>query len=126
MYANYSHDGKGINLSDSQAHLILSPKLLSLVKQNVSALNGEAGVLDTDPICDCQEYDLKLTKVTIKKMAADQAQANVSFINLGVPTNLKITLIWTSHAWRIDDIFKIGVPSFRNRLEKEIQGNVKI
>jgi hypothetical protein len=125
VYSHYALNRKGIDFNDpQQTSLFFSPTLRNLIKQDLSLIHeGDAsGALGADPICACQDYDdLKVIKVSIKKIGTDRAEAKVVLLNLGRFTyTLKIRLLWTSRGWRIDDISYEGMPSLRKMLEAEI------
>jgi hypothetical protein len=65
-----------------------------LIRIDQSVMRGEAGVLDMDPICRCQDFDLKTTAVEVTMSGSRQSRAKVSFENLGERHDVNFNLVW--------------------------------
>jgi hypothetical protein len=123
IYSQYHLNGEGgINIFDTQPNNFVSPSLFKLIQQDNLLLEGEAGDVDADPICACQDHDkLKITKITINQKNSQTAAATVYFKNLDTETRVDFSLLKVNGNWRIDDIGNEGMPSLRLTLEHEIQ-----
>lgn len=122
IYTRYALNGPGVSLSGADATPFITPSLQALVRRDEALLRGEAGVLDADPICACQDFDIqKLDRVVVKSNSAQsEATAVVSFHNLGRAQTIELKLLNTPVGWRIDDISYEGMLSIRRALLREI------
>ncbi|CAN7759661.1 YbjP/YqhG family protein [Caballeronia sp. LjRoot34] len=121
IYATYTKDGTPPRFSGVGSNAIVSPSLVKLIKRDQRVLRGEAGVLDMDPLCRCQDFDLKTTGVAVTMLARLKAAGTVSFENLGSRHEVTFSLVWSGGGWRIDDIREGNQPSLRRALRAEIQ-----
>lgn len=134
VYALYAKNGKGATLTSRY----YDSTLLRLVTTDNKLNAGEIGVLEGDPICDCQDWagiwDLK---IEVERQGQSQALANVTFA-LTAPNGrkqadlrkLQITLVQERGQWRIYDILDESDPKapfdLRKELEKDIASLRKI
>lgn len=121
IYAAYTKDGRPAQLSGVERTGVASPSLATLIKLDQHVLRGEAGVLDMDPICRCQDFDLKTSGIEVTMRAPHKAAGMVSFENLGTRHNVTLSLVWSNGQWRIDDIREGSQPSLRRALKAEIE-----
>lgn len=121
VYARYTAHGTPLDIDDAAAATVYEPSLLALMREDRRVLQGEAGVLDADPLCACQDHDVR--KVTWQLQAAGSAgwSARVSFENLGQAQHLVLALVRGPSGWRIADISGENIPSLRASLQDEIQ-----
>ena len=105
LYEHYSHGdpeylGRG-------ASTTFDPELLSLLKRDQArAGRGEAGRLDWDPICGCQDgEEVKLLRIEIRSTGRSKAQAKVrlQFPN-DEPVERRIDLTVEGGHWRVSDV----------------------
>lgn len=120
VYAQYKAGGTPIDPTGPDARTIYDPALLALILTDRKAVNGEAGVLDADPICACQDYDIKTIKLSVRSKGAGRAEATASFHNLGQATVVRFDLSSVGGNWRIADIHQKGLGSLRKALADEI------
>ncbi|PXV61560.1 Protein of unknown function [Dyella jiangningensis] len=123
IYASYTLNGPGIPLSGEGAKPFLTPSLRQLVDRDQQLLHGEAGVLDADPLCACQDFDIRKLDGIAKRPDSTYGRTNVdvTFHNLGRVQTIELTLIKTGDGWRIDDIGYSGMPSIRQALTEEVE-----
>lgn len=121
VYARYTAHGHPIDIGSEEAENIYAPALLALLREDRRTLAGEAGVLDADPICACQDYDIRSVKVDVKPMDAHRFSATARFHNLGVPQTIRFDLLRTASGWRIADIHEPNIDSLQSSLEDEIK-----
>lgn len=133
-YQHYGKNGKGIDFGGPSAHRYYHSSLIALMRADAKA-NGpdNVGVLDSDPLCSCQDWDgIFELKIDLQLEAPGRAQAEASFALDDVPhrnrdswRKLKIQLRAEHGAWRIYDVLDVspGQPPFdvRNALIRDIQ-----
>jgi hypothetical protein len=122
VYAPYEAKGEPVDLTGPAAESILTPSLATLLRDDAQAVDGEVGVLEADPICACQDFDIRNVVVSVEADGAGRAKATVKFKNLGHPTQIRFDLATLQGAWRIADIHEDNLPSLRKVLEDEIKG----
>ena len=104
LYAAYTYNGTPPAIDTKGKDAIASPSLLKLIAKNRRALNDEAGVLDADPVCQCQDFDLKTSAIEVELAGRNRAKATVAFTNFNHPDKVRLNLVWADGRWRIDDI----------------------
>lgn len=120
IYSQYTPEGSPPSIQSLKAAPVLSPALLSLIKENSAILHGEVDVLDSDPICVCQDYDtIRVSRIDVQITNQHHANATVMFTNLGNRKTVRFKLVWVNHGWRIDDINNPLTPSLRAVLLEE-------
>lgn len=120
VYQRYQPGGHPISPTDSRADLIYSHALLELMANDRRAVQGEAGVVDADPICACQGYGIRTVQITVQTRPQGRVWATAAFSNLGKHTTIGFDLIPAGSSWRIADIRESNVPSLRAALKAEI------
>ncbi|MGC1361241.1 MAG: hypothetical protein WA419_03240 [Silvibacterium sp.] len=96
LYARYGFNGNPENLSEENASEAFDASLLALVKADAAAAGqGYAGGLDYDPVCNCQETDVKFPglKTMIELVNANRAMATVRFTIDNIPNRIMLTLV---------------------------------
>ena len=104
LYAAY---GKvpGPDYLGRQAKDVFSPALLDLMRREAAHTpKGEVGALDGDPICNCQDYEIRDVSVSVTMAGATSATAIVNFRNLGRAEAIGLDLVWAKGGWRVDDV----------------------
>ncbi len=120
IYSQYTHQGSPPAIQSPKAIPLLSPALLSLIKENSVVLHGEVDALDSDPICVCQDHDtIHISRIDVQLADQYHANATVKFTNLGSRNTVRFKLLWVNHGWRIDDIGNPLTPSLRAVLLEE-------
>lgn len=120
VYAHYAADGSPPDLDDAHAATIYADSLLALMRADRRALQGDAGVLDADPLCACQDHDIHAVKVVVQPGSAALRSATVSFENLGSTQSIELDLVQGRQGWRITDVHGDNMPSLRASLLDEI------
>ena len=99
---------------------IFSPQLLQLTrKSDKETPKGDAGVLDFDPVCSCQDPDgLRLASLDVKPGATGSAVAvaMLHYPDSAEDIRVELSLKWFASGWRIDEISTKDVPSLRKLL----------
>src|ERR1700743_2435568 len=68
LYAAYH--GQGPDYLGPMAAKVFSPRLLKLIRRDTALAHGEVGALDGDPICNCQDFEIKDVQVEVSPQAA--------------------------------------------------------
>ncbi|HTT96832.1 MAG TPA: DUF3828 domain-containing protein [Rhizomicrobium sp.] len=112
LYAKYIPNGKPTPFVYPDAKTIADPAMMALLKRDRDKSNGEVGAMDSDPICNCQDWgSIKVTSVQVTMRGKDEANADVTFKDLGEVEKIQFALVWTKDAWRIHDIGDKDTPS---------------
>lgn len=104
LYMPYKQ-GKAQETAPARTKALYSADLATLIERDRAEAQGEVGVLDYDPICNCQDFD-KLADVRVADVheAGDTASANVSFRNGAASETIAYRLKREGGSWHIDDI----------------------
>ncbi|WEN16128.1 DUF3828 domain-containing protein [Rhodanobacter sp. AS-Z3] len=121
VYSRYSASGIPLDIDDVRAATIYEASLLALMRQDRQSLKGEAGVLDADPLCACQDHAVSAVNWVLQPAAGGGWSARVSLQNLGQAQHLELSLVHSGPGWRIADIQTENIPSLRASLQDEIQ-----
>lgn len=121
LYANYQNSASGDIFNKLQTDSIFTPDLLKLIRLDQEYAHGEAGYLDWDPLCDCQDPD----GLHIKKIAIFQ-KSGITYaeINLGTTVEEIKVILQLKHLngkWLINNIEEKSVPNLREYLEKHLK-----
>ena len=120
VYGRYKSGGKPIAPTDADAASIYAPALVKLFLADEKAVNGEVGVLEADPICACQDFDIRSVRISSHQSAPGRADATARFNNLGTATVVRFELVAVDGNWRIADIDEEGVGLLSKALKDEI------
>jgi hypothetical protein len=128
VYSRYGPNGDPPSLFEESAGAVFQSSLIALAREDERAVGpGNSGVIDYDPVCNCQDTDHKFEhfKLQIESVDESACRASVSFTDQnGLPETLVLVLRKENEEWRIYDIEnhgRHGHPSLRAALEKEIQ-----
>ena len=125
LYDGYRR-GQPDYVADRAARRLYAPKLLGLIRADAAAAQGEVGILDGDPICDCQDAGgLKLQSLTVSAAGTTKAQAKVAISLDGEARKLTFDLQVMDGAWRIADIHSADTPSLVGMLEEGLKQEAK-
>jgi hypothetical protein len=125
LYAGYQH-GEPNYLSHRDAPRVFAPKLLALIHRDEARAKGEVGILDGDPICDCQDAGgLKLMKLDVAPAGAGHAQAKAKISLDGDMRDLTLDLVGDGKAWRVADVHSADTPSLVGLLEDSLRKQAK-
>ena len=112
LYAQYKPHGKPVAFVYPDAKGIADPALMALLKHDRDASKGEVGAMDSDPVCNCQDWTaIKVVSVHVTMPAKDAAAAEIVFSDNGEVEKIHFALVWTSGGWRIHDIGAKDEPS---------------
>ena len=107
IYSKYENNEDVSVLKGSETNGIFSPDLLKLIKLDETEAKGEAGYLDWDPLCDCQDIgdpgDFKINNINI----SDKAGKTIADVSFKISeTNIKVSLylVKIKGEWYIDEI----------------------
>ena len=81
-----------------------SEHLAQLIWKNAVAAKGEVGALDSDPLYDAQDVDIKKFSLRKSKSRKDAAEVIASFENMGSKTEITYSLVLTKAGWKIANI----------------------
>jgi hypothetical protein len=127
LYAQYGRSTDPPNLFEGTASQAFTPSLIKLARTDAKAAKPDVGVLDYDPVCNCQDPDVKFPdlKITIESANADRATAVVQFTTDNTPNKLVLTLARKENDWRIFNIKDVSgrepYTDLRTMLEKDIR-----
>ena len=92
-----------------KANQYFSPTVVQLIRRDQVTHRGEAGNLDFDPFCSCQDPDgLKLIGLNITPVSEGKAIAHTTLEISGSRIELRLTLAKVSGHWRVDNIAEDG------------------
>ena len=112
LYAKYVRNGKPTPFVYPDARNIADPAMMALLKNDRDKSNGEVGAMDSDPICDCQDWDvITVTSVHVTMQGANAATADLAISDWGDIHKFRYALVWTKDGWRIHDIGTKDTPS---------------
>src|SRR6202789_2715048 len=95
LYANYKPHGKSVSFVYPDAKTIVDPAMLKLLKHDQTMSRGEVGAMDSDPVCNCQDWGtLKVTSLKVTMSGASAASADVTFKNLDDVQNMRFSLVY--------------------------------
>jgi hypothetical protein len=112
LYAKYKPHGKPVSFVYPDAKAIVDPAMLKLLKHDQTMSKGEVGAMDSDPVCNCQDWGtLKVTALKVTMSGAGAASADVTFKDLDDVQNMRFSLVYLDGGWRIHDISTKDTPS---------------
>ncbi|MDF3936052.1 DUF3828 domain-containing protein [Pseudomonas citronellolis] len=119
LYRGYRLNGKPPRLHEARAGAWLSDALRKAIADNRVALHGEPGLLQVDPLCACQQHDLRLETLDVSAEGPGRARASVTFVNQEWRRTVQLRLQKSGGSWRLDDLAQPTMPSLRQALERE-------
>jgi hypothetical protein len=122
LYASYQDD-QAPDYQSAPASTIFAPGLLNLMQRDAAAAAGEVGIVDGDPVCDCQDPGgLQVQSLEVSAAGAGQARAEVLLNLAGDVRHLTFDLADTRRGWRIADVHSADTPSLVQLLEEGLEG----
>ena len=120
LYLAYLRPGTPSYLGPRASQIFARP-LLELIRRDQKNAGGEVGALDYDPICGCQDFDLRDLVVNVEPARGrGRAFANVAFTNAGEPQTMKLFLLKERAGWRIEDIEDPAKGSLKKFLQQAL------
>jgi hypothetical protein len=117
LYAAYKPHGKQVAFDYPDAKSIVDPAMLKLLKHDRDMSKGEVGAIDSDPICNCQDFGvIKVMSLKVTMSGESAASADVTFKNFGDVQNARFSLVVVDGGWRIHDISTKDTPSLAGYL----------
>jgi hypothetical protein len=103
-----------------EAAATFAPRLLALIRRDqASTPSGDVGILDGDPICDCQDAGgMRMTHLAVEGAGPGRARA---IVTLRFPTETRsLTLDLLAHGgrWRVADVHTKETPSLVRLLQE--------
>src|SRR5579859_2305590 len=93
VYAAYKPHGHPVDLAGPKGETILAPSLAALMRTDLNLADGEVGAIDSDPICACQDFDIRAVAVAVTPDGAGKAKATASFTNMDATTKVEFDLV---------------------------------
>jgi hypothetical protein len=121
LYAAY--EASDPNYLGRNAERTFAPELLALIRRDAeTAPPGEVGILDGDPICDCQDYsEIELKRLMVGRAGQGRAGAHVTLRFPGEMRSMRLDLVAVGGQWRVADVHTSATPSLVKLLETELR-----
>jgi Protein of unknown function (DUF3828) len=116
LYATYQSPTVPDFLGKS-ADTLFTPALLQLIREDQKIPQGNVGMLDYDPLCDCQDFEISDFRVITKLSKENDILAEIIFKNFGAEVRLDISLKNDGRQWKIADIHTKSVPTLFHALQ---------
>jgi hypothetical protein len=126
VYTHYKTAPKDSPPFDITSTAVVDPELAQLIKDDNKALKGDVGVLDSDWMCNCQDFVSIRATIAVQSATASTAKATADVVDTGMtgadakPRRINFDLAKVNGQWRIHDVRNPGQPSLREALTKEI------
>ena len=120
IYKDYQNDFITSTLHSAYADSILAPELLELVHLDRQRPEGDGGLLNWDPLCDCQDPEGVTIDTIMVSAGPDSANGEVW---LGFFDSVKVIsfkLVLLDHKWLISDIGSKSNPSLYHYLRANL------
>ncbi|MDR2856422.1 MAG: YbjP/YqhG family protein [Novosphingobium sp.] len=108
------------NTLGPRARGVFTPRLVDLMNRDtkLARASGEVGIIEADPICDCQDPGgLKLKSLTVSPAGPAKARAQVTVRFDSEVRHLTFDLEDRGQGWRIADVHTKDTPSLVGLLE---------
>ena len=101
------------------AQRTFAPSLLALIRRDQTTTpSDDVGILDGDPICDCQDHDgVRLTRLVIKDAGPGKARANVTLRFPSETRLMSLDLVASRGRWRVADVHTRETPTLVRLLQ---------
>jgi hypothetical protein len=127
LYAHYKTSSSNSTFQpfDADGPQVLDADTLALMKADEKALNGDLGDIDSDWLCDCQDYQSITATIAVQSATPTAAKATSDFHDVldtsPKPHHDTFDLVKTPAGWRIHDLGTGDQPSLRKVLQDEIK-----
>ena len=125
LYAHYkTSKDNTFQPFDGNAKEVLDADTIALFKADQKLMKGEVGAIDSDWLCDCQDFNSIVATVTVQSATPTGAKATSDFHDpqdtTDKPGHDTFDLVKTADGWRIHDMGTRDQPSLRKVLQDEI------
>jgi len=125
VYAHYkSSKNNNYQPFDGNAKEVLDADTIALLKADKKVLTDGVGAIDSDWLCDCQDYNSIVATVTVQSATPTGAKATADLHDTedktDPPGHDTFDLVKTADGWRIHDMGTRDQPSLRKVLQDEI------
>jgi hypothetical protein len=122
LFSEYRDGNPPPPVLGDQAPDIFTPELLNLIRADQNQAHGDAGALDYDPICGCQDFqNLKLTHLTCNAVGPGRARVTVRLLNARQTKTIQFSLLLERGRWLIADIEDAETGSLKKFLERALK-----
>jgi hypothetical protein len=126
LYAHYkSSKGTLYEPFGKNEREVFDADTIGLIKADSAAAHGEEGAIDSDWLCQCQDFESIQSTITVQSATPTTAAATADFKDLQIsdakPEHITFDLVKVNGAWRIHDIHTADQPSLRKVLQDDIQ-----
>jgi hypothetical protein len=122
LYVNYGNNSAPTSCYAPRADTIYSERLLKLIRLDQDIAKGEVGLIEADPLCNCQDKKgLKVNKIEISNRGGIvYAKVKIDFQTGS--TSVLLQLMKKGHKWLIDDVIDstTTIPSLVEFLSKSL------
>jgi hypothetical protein len=109
---------------DANIKQVFDADMVKLMAADTKALKGDLGEIDSDWLCDCQDWGSLTATITVTSASPTEAKATAALHDSQVadstPRRDSFDLVKTPAGWRIHDMGTTDEPSLRAVLTKEI------
>jgi hypothetical protein len=107
-----------------RAQTTFAPHLLALIRKDQRTTPaGYVGLLDSDPICACQDPDgLKVLRLTVAGAGRLRARATVTLQFQAERRRVTLDLVSRDGGWRVADVHTADMPSLVGMLGGAVDG----
>ncbi len=117
VYSHYRAGAAPFMPVFERAPSIFTPEVVALIRKEQEESEGEAGKLDIDPLCMCQDFeDIRIATLTFTPVQNNRTTATAELADGAHRFTMKIQLMAVRNAWRIDDLQEGDEPSLRQLL----------
>jgi len=131
LYAHYkSSKGDTYEPFGKNEREVFDADTIALLKADEAAAHGEEGAIDSDWLCQCQDFESIQATITVQSATPTTAAATADFkdtqISDAKPQHITFDLVKVNGAWRIHDIHTADQPSLRKVVQDDIKEMKKL
>jgi hypothetical protein len=131
LYAHYkSSKGNTFEPFGRNEGDVFDADTIALLKADEAAAHGEVGAIDSDWLCQCQDFESIQSTISVQSATPTTAAAAADFkdtqISDAKPEHITFDLVKVNGAWRIHDIHTADQPSLRKVLQDDIREMKKL
>ncbi|WP_293862844.1 hypothetical protein [uncultured Alsobacter sp.] len=118
IYRNFDANGRGLQPLGKDAKAYFDDSLIRLFKADSKRAGGEVGTIDYNPLCSCQDFDIKNVSFVERSSDDKTIIVDVTFENSAAQDGVTLVLSKTKAGLRIFDIGDKQAPSIRKVLSQ--------